>query len=310
MKKVSTLLSVLALSTSIFAQQPPNGGFESWTTNNRNPTGWSTVESAANNAGFGFLLTGKTFSTKETTAGNFVEGTAAASVQSDSLSIPTVGTQLIPGILFLSKLNASLGGFSFEGTPFTSKPDVIKFAYRYVPNGADTANFFVGLSKFNTLTDSSDFIGGAGEALLATNGTDWDSLSVPIDYDPLFAGQSPDSLTIGFFSSGQNGKKGSKLWVDDVKFVYSTPNGLVELPVETPTVQVYPNPANNIITLKTTEQVENNTITIYALDGKQVISKGISNGQVDVRELAAGRYFFTLSKEGKATGLGNFNIAK
>jgi hypothetical protein len=309
MKKVFTLFTSVAIATTIFAQQPPNNGFESWPANNRNPTGWSTVESAANDAGFGLFITGKKFSNKETTAGNYVEGSTAVSVQSDSLTIPGQGTQVIPGILFLSKLIVSLSGFGFEGTPFTGKPDLIKFAYKYVPVGTDTANFFVALSKFNSLKDSSDFIAGAGEPLLPT-GNNWDTLSLPIDYDPLYAGLNPDSLTIGFFSSGQAGQKGSKLWVDNVRLVYNNPNGVVEVPVETPTVNVFPNPANNVVNFKTDLNLENVVATIYSLEGRQVVSKTISNNLAEVNELASGRYFFTLHRDGKAVGVGNFSLVK
>ena len=310
MKKVFTLIFTVAIATTIFAQQPPNNGFESWPANNRNPTNWSTIESAANDAGLGFFLAGKKFSSKETAAGNYVEGTTAVSIQSDSLTIPGAGDRVIPGILFLSKLIVSLSGnFGFEGTPFTGKPDLIKFAYKYVPVGTDTANFFVALSRFNSLKDSSDFIAGAGEPLFST-GTDWDTLSLPIDYDPLYAGLSPDSLTIGFFASGQAGQKGSKLWVDNVRLVYTNPNGVVEVPVETPSVNVFPNPANNVVNFKTDLDLENTVATIYSLEGKQVVTKTISNNLAEVNELSAGRYFFTLHRDGKAVGVGNFSLVK
>lgn len=317
MKKVFTLIFTVATATTIFAQQPPNNGFEQWPANNRNPTTWSTIESAAYEASplAGALLAGKKFSSKETTAGDYVEGTTAVSIQSDSLDLSALGqgVRFIPGLLFLSKVVISLtsGGFGFEGAPFSGKPDLVKFAYKYTPAGADTANFFMGLSKFNSdpAVDSSEFLAGAGEQLFSTGGN-WDTLSLPIDYDPLFASLTPDSLTMGFFSSGQNGQKGSKLWVDNVRFVYSNPNGVVEVPVETPTVNVFPNPANNVVNFKTDLNLENTVATIYSLEGKQVVTKTISNNFAEVNELSAGRYFFTLHRDGKAVGVGNFSLVK
>ncbi len=312
MKKAFTLITSVALATTIFAQQqPPNGGFETWPANNRNPTGWSTIESAANDAGLGFFLGNKKFTNKETAAGEFVEGAAAASVQTDSLAIPGFGTRMIPGILFLSKLRVSLtGDFGFEGAPFSSKPDVLKFSYKYKPAGVDTANFFVGLSRFNSLVDSSEFIAGGGESLFETPGSDWDTITLPIDYDPIYAGLDPDTVTIGFFSSGFAGNAGSRLWVDHVRFVYTTQVGIVEVPVETPTVMVYPNPASGIVNFKTTESIESTTATIYGLDGKVVYKRVVHNSSTDVSELANGRYFFTLHREGKAVGLGNFSVVR
>jgi len=315
MKKVFTMFTFVAIATTIFAQQPPNNGFESWPANNRNPTSWSTIESAAFEASplAGALLTGKKFSSKETTAGNYVQGSTAVSIQSDSLDLSALGqgVRFIPGLLFLSKIVISLSGagFGFEGAPFTGKPDLVKFAYKYTPVGIDTANFFTGLSKYNTTLDSSEFIAGAGEQLFSTGGN-WDTLSLPLDYDLLIGGLTPDSVTMGFFSSGQNGQKGSKLWVDNVRFVYSNPNGVVEVPVETPSINVFPNPANNVVNFKTDVNLENVIATIYSLEGKQVVTKTISNNLAEVNELSAGRYFFTLHRDGKAVGVGNFSLVK
>jgi hypothetical protein len=214
--------------------------------------------------------------------------------------------------LFLSKIIVSItsGSFDFEGYPFAAKPDLIKFSYKYKPVGGDTANFFVALSKFNPLVDSSEFIANASQNLFETNASDWDTVSLPINYDPLFPGVTPDSVTIGFFSNGFSGHKGSKLWVDNVRFVYTNPNGVVEIPVETPMVSVYPNPANNVVNFKTELNLENTIATIYSLEGKQVVSKVITNNVAEVNELSAGRYFFTLHRSGKAVGIGNFSLVK
>ncbi len=311
MKKVFTLFTFVAIATTIFAQQPPNGGFESWAASNNNPTGWSTVESAAADAGVLGLaaIAGKKFTYKETTAGNYVEGSTAVAVKSDT--VPLAGFTF-PGLVLLGKVSIDIAtqGLNISGISFTGKPDLIKFAYRYVPVGIDTGSFFVELSKFNVANDSSDQIAGVFERLFPTAGTDWDSVSLPIDYDPLYVGQSPDTTTMGFFSSGTNAQIGSKLWVDNVRFVYLNPNGVVEVPVETPTINIFPNPANNVVNFKTDLNLENTIATIYSLEGRQVVTKTISNNLAEVNELSSGRYFFTLHRAGKAVGVGNFSLVK
>lgn len=314
MKKQLLSFASVAFASALFAQQTPisNGGFETWPTSAKAPTGWSTVESAADGAGLGALLSGKKFSSKETTAGNFVEGVQAVSIQNDEVSIPGTGTQKIPGTLIYGTINVSLASQSFDpvGTAFAAAPDLVKFAYKYEPKGGDSASFFVRLSKFNATVDSSVNIGGVFENLDSTGSANWDSVSAPIDYDPQFAGETSDTVLVGFLSGGMANTKGSKLWVDNVRFVYNTQSGIVELPVSTPTIKVYPNPVVSTLNLGL-NNIENNTvISIYSLAGNQSISKKLSSNQVSVSELAAGRYLFTISNENKVIGVGNFNVIK
>ncbi|HRN93274.1 MAG TPA: T9SS type A sorting domain-containing protein [Chitinophagales bacterium] len=314
MKKQLLSFASVALVTTLFAQQTPiqNGGFETWASGAKAPTGWSTVESAADGAGLGMLLTGKKFSSKETTAGNYVEGVQAVSVQNDEVSIPGSGTQKIPGTLIYGTINVSLATQSFDpvGTAFAAAPDLIKFAYKYEPQGGDSASFFVRLTKFNSKVDSSVNLGGVFESLDSTGSANWDSVSAPIDYDPQFAGQTADTVLIGFLSGGMANTKGSKLWVDNVRFVYNTQSGIVELPVSTPTIKVYPNPVVSTLNLGLNNIEENSVISIYSLAGNQSISKQLLSNQVSVNELAAGRYLFTISHGNKITGTGNFNVIK
>lgn len=310
MKKQLLSIATVALATTLFAQQPQinNGGFETWPSNAKAPTSWSTIESAANDAGAGLLISGKTFSSKETTAGNYVEGVQAISVQNDEVNLGS--TIKIPGTLMYGKIIINIAAQSFRPvpTPFTGSPDALKFAYKYVPVNDDTASFFVRLSKYVQLADSSQTVGGVAERLLET--ASWDSVTAPIDYDPIFAGQSPDSVLVGFISGGATRNKGSKLWIDNVRFVYGTSTGIVELPIETPVIKIYPNPVVNTLNLAIKEIENNSVISIYGIDGKQTISKKLETNTVSVSELAAGRYLFTISNGAKVTGMGNFNVIK
>ncbi|MBX2903948.1 MAG: T9SS type A sorting domain-containing protein [Chitinophagales bacterium] len=309
MKKQLLSLAAFACSAVLFAQNPQiqNGGFETWPSNAKAPSNWSTIESAANEAGVGALLSGKTFSSKETAAGAYVEGVQAISIQNDEITVPV--SAKIPGTLMYGKIivNVAAQTFTPKGTPFTGSPDVIKFAYKYVPQGSDSASFFVRLTKFSALVDSSETIGGVFENLAATS--TWDSVAAPIEYDSLFAG-GPDSVLVGFLAGGMNNTKGSKLWVDNVRFVYNTSTGIVELPIETPTVKVYPNPVVSTLNLDIKEVTPNTIISIYGLDGKQNVSKKLEGNSISVTELAAGRYLFTISANGKAAGVGSFNVIK
>ncbi|MCS6819694.1 MAG: T9SS type A sorting domain-containing protein [Chitinophagales bacterium] len=311
-KQLLSYISTFVISVAIAQQKPqvPNGGFENWT--GKAPTNWSTIESAADAAGFGAILSGKKFSTKETTPGNYVEGTTAVSIQNDDLTIPGQGTQIIPGILAHSRLIVGLSGeFDLIGSAFTGRPDAIRFSYKYVPVGADTASFFCVLTKFNSSTAESDDIGGTGEQLFATPSGKWDTLTSPIEYNPNFSGQNPDTLRIIFFAGGQGGaQKGSKLWVDNVRFIYNTSTGIVEVPIAAANYQVFPNPAQNIITIKDFIPASSSEINIYGLDGKVYISQKLVENNIQINSLPAGRYLFTISDNQQIIGSGNFSVVK
>lgn len=307
MRKQFLTFATVALTATLFAQNPPiqNGGFETWT--GKAPDSWATVESAANDAGLGSVLGSTTFTTKETATGEFTEGVQAASIQNAEVNIPMAGARVIPGSLVYGKIKVDIATQSFNpvGTIFNGLPDSVKFDYKYDPQGTDSATFFLSLSAAGAQ------LGGITKNYSAVSS--WQNETIAIDYDPASAGQTPDTLLISFLAGGFTSTIGSKLWVDDVRLVYntpSTPSGIVELPVSTPSVKVYPNPVVNTLNLLLNEVGENTVISIYSLDGKQTLSKELNGNSVNVTELAAGRYLFTLSNANKVTGVGNFNVIK
>ncbi|MBL4625270.1 MAG: T9SS type A sorting domain-containing protein, partial [Flavobacteriales bacterium] len=57
---------------------------------------------------------------------------------------------------------------------------------------------------------------------------------------------------------------------------------------------VYPNPANDVITISGLAN-NNEVVTVYDLTGRIVISKKMSDNQLDVSQLKTGFYMITIS---------------
>ena len=109
------------MSMHVFSQQLSNSGFETWS-GTYNPDNWATLESAFL-ANFGLV-------TKDTT--DKTEGTASASIKTDSVSI-SGGKTLAAGFVFygFAKYSSTNHTLSLNPKPFTYRPDTLSFFYKY-----------------------------------------------------------------------------------------------------------------------------------------------------------------------------------
>jgi hypothetical protein len=83
--------------------------------------------------------------------------------------------------------------------------------------------------------------------------------------------------------------------IDDVTIRQSKVSGLNELNVTS--FSVYPNPANDIVTVSLSENTMNGTIRLFSADGKVIETRNYSNSSVetfDVKSLNSGVYFFQI----------------
>lgn len=71
--------------------------------------------------------------------------------------------------------------------------------------------------------------------------------------------------------------------------------GITQLMGNKDFVSVYPNPSAENITFKLTNQLENCTLKITDINGKEIISKEITNNEYTLtQQLEAGVYFYTI----------------
>jgi len=221
MKTRNVLLLVLIFAFFISsAQSVPNGNLETWTSSPYSPDGWTSLED------FIPPITGTGLSYKDSI--DKYEGMASIRLQSKYVAF---ADDTVPGILSVGTGAFGANGPELNGTPFTSSPDTLRFAYKFEPVGNDTANVKIILHKAG---------GGEklnyGQDLQSTNGQ-WLVVTIPLKQYYSDTTGTPDSLLLKFQSSvlGDNGstnhpRVGSILHVDAVYFGYevhasgSTPN--------------------------------------------------------------------------------------
>ncbi|MHB8261928.1 MAG: T9SS type A sorting domain-containing protein [Bacteroidia bacterium] len=208
--------------------------------------------------------------------------------------VPFIGHNYLDtlGILFTGTTNES--GPSFKpGIPCTQKLATLSFWYQYKPNGIDTAECRVLL-----VNQRNPVAGGLVKINTATTGQ-WVQSTVSFTY---VSALTPDTLYILFSSSSldKKPKAGSVFWVDDVSVTYLAG---IEQFTTTNEVNIYPNPASQLLNLKISKFDNGNTnsVEIYNIIGecvhRQIVKS--SNSQIDISDLSEGVYNLSLiSNEG------------
>lgn len=295
MKTKFTLLVALAATFStLFAQQIPNAGFETWSAPTA-PDNWTSVDKL-----FGAPLG---FCVKDTVSK--VEGLASVKIKSDSIAqVPQAG--VVPGILSLGSATYVPGGQpTFYGIPFAFRPDTLFFAYKYAPAAGDTAGLEI------VLTQAGNTLLGGGIALTGTAGN-WASVYIPMTSNYTAAG-TPDTLYLQFFSSYNQGVKGSVLNIDRVRFGYvSQPSGVKSME-NSIAVTLYPNPAYDNLTIASTESLTGFTFEAVNMEGKVVLTEVLKGQQstISINSLSTGNYIYQVKDlDGVVVSTDRFNIAK
>lgn len=293
-----TLLAILSATVlSLCAQQPANGGFNTWT-DATNPNGWSTWATAV--PGYASTLV-----TQDNT--NKIEGTSSAKIMTDSIQAgPTL--RLIPGFTSLGTVTYSPPSPpKFTGVPFTFRPDTVLFAYKYTTEQTDTGLF---LMQF---IDGSVSLTYTGQLETTNNG--WVSIYFLMN-DTAYLNNistTPDSLLLLFQSSyGKGAKDNSTLWVDNVRFGYVAAPSFVEEIDNSIQVTVYPNPAGNVAQLQLSENV-NGSVMVFDAQGRVVTHELLigNNHLFHVGEWANGLYSYAVfNQQGKAISKGKLSVAK
>jgi hypothetical protein len=64
-------------------------------------------------------------------------------------------------------------------------------------------------------------------------------------------------------------------------------------------VSIYPNPVEDILTIKTSADVISKIATVFDINGRRVLSMKLKSNTIDVSSLTGGVYFLRLESEGK-----------
>ncbi len=293
MKKIILLAaSVFFIFNSHSQNIIPNSGFENWVPNPgyEDPQGWGTLNilSQLGNPVAVFKDSINPY------AGNYAMKitTVVLTANPDTTLLPdTFGTAFTG--------NVSFSGFVL-GYPYTLKPSVLNFYYKYNPSGMDSAYCAVQLFKWDSINKKQDTLAkGFFKTSAITNS--YTMAMVPLNYNPAFLSLTPDTAMITFSASNDYVPiPGSAFFVDELSFTGGN-TGIDLSPATEETVLVYPNPAKNDCHFILGNSAKGN-ILIYDELGKFVSEFKAENNiaTIDVRFLKNGRYFFLVQAKNKA----------
>lgn len=220
-KQFLLLIGAVFTATTLFAQQVPNGGFETWTAATKPDSGWTTLADVAG------IPTPPVSSLATKDATDFQFGAASVKLTTTDLSGLNPAFHAIPGLTGLGTDFGQYANFNGLYFPF-QRPDTLFFSYKYVPQiPQDTASVTIGF-----------YINGSPEIaqLNLPAQAAWVNLYVPLSSAGFTAGVV-DSIYLEFQSSNDTtlSRVGSTLWVDGVSLGY-TPVPTVNISVSPTTV--------------------------------------------------------------------------
>ncbi|MEI8046336.1 MAG: PCMD domain-containing protein [Bacteroidota bacterium] len=279
------IIPILFISGS-FAQQIPNGSYETWT--GGEPDNWNTTN--MNFLGTNFVTVTKDLSNPQ-------QGTASAQLTVVTKSVlfnpVTVQGVLTLGVLDINLITqtASVTG----GYPFTGMPQKLAGYFKYQPVNNDAC--VVGMGLFKRINGVQDTI-AFGAVTLSGTFNDWSYFEVPIEYDQWI---EPDTMNILILNSiPQDGidHTGTKMWVDNLSFVYGTVG--IEGVTFAKDISIYAERNSSQLILSSTfEKQENLTISLFTMGGIETKSwkrtMQQSTERLDVSAIPPGTYIIRIT---------------
>lgn len=303
-KTLLFLIAFVFLATFSRAQeQIPNGGFEDWQTHEllgfQYPVGWDNPNAVLSLFGL----------TPVMPSDDAAEGSKSAFLESKVLNAATDGEFVIPGVVTLGTFvvdyvnnTATLEG----GIPFSSRPQALTGSYKNYPAAGDSTMVVAIFTKYLPAKGKRDTIGYGG--MFSTETVDsWTNFTVMIYFNDTIT--TPDTMNVNVVSSNMiNPNAESYMYIDNLAFEYEL--GISE-PVSLLETKLFPNPAGETLNLQFERSVQAE-LSIFALEGRRVITTAVSGNEarVDVSQLPAGQYFFSLTENNIPLSNGSFMISK
>ena len=219
----------------------------------------------------------------------------------------------------------TLGDFVYEenlvgmdvvgGIPFSHRPDSAVCYYKSEMVEEDKGLLIGIFTKWNEAKHDRDTIGVTHFPFLGTVDV-WTKYTRKIGW---LTSDIPDSLNIGIVAgdiySEEGIKAGSKLWIDDVSFIYSPTTEINENNIEISAI-VSPNPFKNITNIRfSSDDPGTGVFAVYSVLGNLVykedieVQRGLNTLPFTPNNLSEGIYFYSLQFAGKEYS-GKMNILK
>jgi hypothetical protein len=294
-----TLLLLTAATGLIFsnaaAQTIPNNSFENWTSMGSydEPNNWGTFNGLS---AVGYPVT--TVKSTDAQAGSFA-------ISVTTMASPSTG-DTIPGMAWLG----SFANFSFsDGIPFTQKPGALTGMYKYTRMGSDTGVVYAYLSKWNTSTNTRDYIAEGSVAFITSN-TTYAAFTAPLVYTNMTL--TPDTMGIWIIASGGNvATPGSALKVDNLSFTGVAGAGITSINADQK-VKTYPNPASQNVSFAIYDNSAA-SIEIFDMSGRRVQTVDVTSNvmNIDLNGYTAGLYMYQVTAEnGALIERGKLSVSK
>jgi hypothetical protein len=268
-----------------FSQQVSNNGFESW----HSYTGYDVPDSFYTFDQVLFLGSATTVKSTDAHSGNYAALLKVWSGQSSTL----------PGSLSYGSFQTIGTTNHFWGWPFYGRPIKMKFWYKFLPAGNDTAMATIILSKWN----GSHTIVGMGSFYISSNTSSYTLAEIPVNY---ITGGNPDSIYISFMNGTYktNPTSGTVFYIDDISLDYITGVNKTKniLPTDYFLSQNFPNPFNPTTTINYSIAKESKVrLNVYNSTGSKVATiineykpAGNYSTQFNGSNLASGIYLYRL----------------
>jgi hypothetical protein len=282
MKNIFSFLAALFFSVAAFAQIP-NAGFEAWTGSllGEKPTSWWTLNELAP---LGFVQ-------KDTVANS---GASAARIK--PVFVQQVGDTLGSWL----SLNSMYTDTTFNGISYAGRPDSVKFYFKTSLVNADTLYFSAQLSRWDTDSNKTINLTQPYYFYVPQNVPTFNFVKFPVIYDGAFSGNS-DSLQIYFFVgkfSSETGSPSSFAVIDDVELIGGTTVKVQDLIIAN-SVNIYPNPSNGSFNVEIPAVLDNSVLSVYDITGKEVFTKNVSSGLLNLNTNSASGKYFVKIQNGK-----------
>ncbi len=313
MKKWITFLFMGAITISISAQNIPDGGFETgWSQYPHTSGAYWDYESAlfySLNELYEEPLIGVLTTYRETS--NPQNGSYALKLVS---KMPLGSNIFIPGAIgtispdFIQEFLDNGGLDVRKDFSFTEQPVALMGYYKYTPISGDSAA--IDFAVYN-----GDVELAAYKKVEKSFVNNWTSFYLPLTYTTT---DLPNKVKILFVASAaydfanlQNcqGRENSTLYIDNISFAYAS--GLVEPLMNDFQVQLFPNPAVDVLNFTFGEEV-NAELLVYSITGALVAKQKVqgTHYHLNLSDIETGTYFYRLISNNTILTSGKFAVAK
>jgi hypothetical protein len=192
----------------------------------------------------------------------------------------------------------------------TGTPDSLRFWVKYLPGRAQNPNITdkgrirVYIHGTGECRDASQYPAGMNETQLyygkamkefyKEDGA-WHCYQVPFEYTGTNNQKNANGNYYVLVSMTTNSVPGGgadnpdKVWFDDIEFIYNNPQSIQKF-TDTEKITLFPNPANQYITIATSQNMTITNVKIFDIRGALLLHKSFT-GSINITTLHKGVYF-------------------